>query len=138
MIVALGILLMVLAVLVGLLCITCALAWLLPSQISKIILPARTGYGTIDRHREKKHETLKMVFCFVSFIGWYLIYNSAFNRVLSLIPDEWFYQNGYDSWLSFEAGISGFLSFWISLWTLVQLEKLNASYLLHNRQMQEH
>lgn len=42
---ALGVLLMATAILIGVFFVVCALLWLLPSQVSKIILPARTTHA---------------------------------------------------------------------------------------------
>lgn len=129
---ALGILLMATAILIGVFFVVCALLWLLPSQVSKIILQARTSYGTIDRRKEKEREPFKMAFCFVSFIGWFLIYNNAFYGLLTFLPDEWGGKDEYGDWISYRSGIAGTASFWLSIFTLVQLEKLNAAYMAYN------
>lgn len=125
----LGMLLMGVAILLGILSVSCALAWLLPSQISKIIRPTKTSYGTIDRRKEKEREPLKMAFYFVSFIGWFVIYDNAFYGLLTFLPDEWGGEDEYGDWTSYRSGISGIASFWLSIFTLVQLEKLNKAYI---------
>lgn len=105
-------------------CIACALSWLLPSIVSKVISPPKTSYGTVDRHKQKKHEPFKLAFCFVSFVGWCVIYRSAFYDVLFFLPDDWGGKDGYGEWTSYRSSIAGTIGFWLSIWTLVQLEKI--------------
>lgn len=110
--------------LVILVAVGCALSWLTPSQISKIILPARTSYGTIDRHKEKKREPLQHAFFVLSFLGWSVIYYTTFYELLAFLPDHWG---------SFRSGIAGTASTVLSVFTLVQLEKLNAAYVVYQK-----
>lgn len=128
MMVALGVLLMVALTF----CVGCALSWLLPSQISKIILPAKTSYGTIDHRKEKEREPITYIFFILSLFGWILIYYNAFYQLLFFLPDDWGRQNEYSDWASYRSGISGTASFWLSIFTLVQLEKLNKAYIAYN------
>ena len=132
-----GLLLMVFVILIGTFFVVCALSWLLPSQVSKIIQSTRTSYGTIDRRKEKKREPLKMAFCIVSFIGWFLIYNNALYGLLTFLPDEWGGKDEYGDWISYRSGIAGTASFWLSIFTLVRLEKLNAVYMAYNATLRD-
>lgn len=124
---ALGIFLMVF-VFIG-----CALTWFFPSQISKIILPARTSYGTIDRYKEKKRELLKYIFFILSLFGWVTIYYNAFYKSLGFFPKDWGERDEYGDWASYRSGLAGTVSFWLSIFTLVQLEKMNVAYMTLNK-----
>lgn len=102
-------------------CIACALSWLLPSILSKVISPPKTSYGTVDRHKQKKHEPFKVAFYFVSFVGWCVIYSSAFYDVLFFLPDDWGRKNGYGEWTSYRFGIAGTIGTIASVSTMIRL-----------------
>lgn len=117
------------AAIISFISLPCAIMWLLPSQIAKIIRPAKTSYGTIDRHKESKLAPIKIAFTIMSMIGWSVIYSAGLYGLLWFLLEDWGTQNEYGEWNSYRAGISGSIGLFLSLFTLAQLEKLNLAYL---------